>query len=322
MRLFTVVLRPVMLLTSLENVRGIVVAMCRCVPKLFYIGVMQATHLVISAAAARVLFKGLSLPGPDVPLGNCQAKGTNLIYNASLVNVQFCSSFSQNCTDYFRTFWSSMQHLFTLLTTANFPDIQLPAYDCYWWAPLFFIVFTFVGIYFLLGLILAVAYNQYQSSTQAVFQRRRLRRETGLVRAFLLLSVPVLPPWYTGEEGAETGGATEEEGKGKEAADWEAALAVAQQHKYLHVFTLGLVLDVIRYDLPSDFRRLLAEEAAQRSSVYQLPDGEEAGVEQLFPSEADEWRKNWIDLGAFVSMSPLWTCRCACGRAPAPCAGG
>ena len=41
-----------------------------------------------------------------------------------------------------------MMHLFILLTTANYPDVMMPAYDCTQWSSLFFVVFVMVrGIF-------------------------------------------------------------------------------------------------------------------------------------------------------------------------------
>ena len=53
--------------------------------------------------------------------------------------VPFCSVFAKNCKDYFNSFERSTLALFTLLTTANYPDVMMPAYDCSAWSSLFFI---------------------------------------------------------------------------------------------------------------------------------------------------------------------------------------
>ena len=37
---------------------------------------------------------------------------------------QYCSVFSKDCTDYFSRIIDSMLHLFTLITTANYPDVR------------------------------------------------------------------------------------------------------------------------------------------------------------------------------------------------------
>lgn len=71
----------------------------------------------------------------------------------------YCSSFARNCLDYYRTPTDSMLNLFLLLTTVNCPDIFVPVYTCNRFAALFFIVYLMIGLYFLLSLVMAVAYT-------------------------------------------------------------------------------------------------------------------------------------------------------------------
>ena len=53
--------------------------------------------------------------------------------------------------------------LLILMTTANFPDVMLPAYNVHWTHTLFFIVFITLGLYFWLNLILASVFNVFKS---------------------------------------------------------------------------------------------------------------------------------------------------------------
>ena len=43
-----------------------------------------------------------------------------------------------------------MLHLFILLTTANYPDIMMPVYNCNAWSAWFFVAYVVIGIYGLL----------------------------------------------------------------------------------------------------------------------------------------------------------------------------
>ena len=52
--------------------------------------------------------------------------------------------------------------LFILLTTANFPDVMLPAYNVGWTESIIFIVFLTVGLYFFLNIILASVFNVFK----------------------------------------------------------------------------------------------------------------------------------------------------------------
>ena len=53
--------------------------------------------------------------------------------------------------------------LLILMTTANFPDVMLPAYNVHWTRTLFFIIFITLGLYFWLNLILASVFNIFKS---------------------------------------------------------------------------------------------------------------------------------------------------------------
>ncbi len=56
--------------------------------------------------------------------------------------------------------------VFVLSTAENFPDIMLPAYHCnraYAWV---FILFFVIGVYFILNLVLAVAFSEFMEITK------------------------------------------------------------------------------------------------------------------------------------------------------------
>ena len=48
-----------------------------------------------------------------------------------------------------------------LLTTANFPDIMLPAYNVNFMYSIFFISYLMIGLYFLLSLLLANIFTKF-----------------------------------------------------------------------------------------------------------------------------------------------------------------
>ena len=59
---------------------------------------------------------------------------------------QMCSIFNNDpqvpgsCRDYFRTIGHTVYQMTVLITTANFPDIMMPAYECHPASALFFIL--------------------------------------------------------------------------------------------------------------------------------------------------------------------------------------
>ena len=66
-------------------------------------------------------------------------------------------------TSSFANFSDSFFYMLVLLTTANDPDIMLPAY--YWntWYCLFFILYLGFGLLFIFNILLAVIYNNYKN---------------------------------------------------------------------------------------------------------------------------------------------------------------
>ena len=64
---------------------------------------------------------------------------------------------------YFKTFPESFYNMLILLTTANFPDIMLPAYTYNKFDSLFFIFYLAVALYLGLSLLLAQIYSNFLS---------------------------------------------------------------------------------------------------------------------------------------------------------------
>ena len=62
--------------------------------------------------------------------------------------------------------------MFILLTTANFPDIMLPAYDVNFWSSMYFILYLIMGLYLFLNLLLANVFSVYQRRLQQSSEER------------------------------------------------------------------------------------------------------------------------------------------------------
>lgn len=104
---FQRILRPVMLVAHFRNVQKIFGNMMTTAPKVARVSFLLVFHLILHAVFAFLVFSGQSFDGCDVPRDG-----------------KYCSPFTRNCTDYFGTFFGSINQLFILLTTANFP-VQL-----------------------------------------------------------------------------------------------------------------------------------------------------------------------------------------------------
>lgn len=99
----------------------------------------------------------------------------------------FCL-FSPNTADpYFNTLENSLVSLFVLLTTANFPDVMMPAYSKNRWSCVFFIVYLSIELYFVMNLLLAVVFDTFNGVEKMKFKSLLLHKRSAIDHAFQLL---------------------------------------------------------------------------------------------------------------------------------------
>lgn len=99
----------------------------------------------------------------------------------------FCL-FSTNAADpYFNTLENSLVSLFVLLTTANFPDVMMPAYSKNRWSCIFFIVYLSIELYFVMNLLLAVVFDTFNGVEKMKFKSLLLHKRSAIDHAFQLL---------------------------------------------------------------------------------------------------------------------------------------
>ncbi|KAG2471107.1 TPC1 protein, partial [Polypterus senegalus] len=96
--------------------------------------------------------------------------------------------FSQNPLDpYFNGLENSIVSLFVLLTTANFPDVMMPAYSRSPWSCVFFIVYLSIELYFIMNLLLAVVFDTFNDVEKMKFKSLLLHKRSAVEHAFHLL---------------------------------------------------------------------------------------------------------------------------------------
>ncbi|KAF0709368.1 Aste57867_5958 [Aphanomyces stellatus] len=85
------------------------------------------------------------------------------------------------------SFLDAVWQLLILLTTANFPDVMMPAYATNRLYSVFFIVFVTFGIFFLINLVLAQIFSNFQSISTAQAATADAARRALLQQAFQVL---------------------------------------------------------------------------------------------------------------------------------------
>lgn len=76
---------------------------------------------------------------------------------------------------YFRTPGIAFFEMFVCLTTSNFPDVMLPAYNENRWYCLFFVFYMMIGMFFLMNVLLATVFENYK---RHILERAEKKVET------------------------------------------------------------------------------------------------------------------------------------------------
>nr|XP_042904116.1 two pore calcium channel protein 1 isoform X3 [Parasteatoda tepidariorum] len=90
---------------------------------------------------------------------------------------------------YFTNYLDIYFKLYVLVTTANNPDIMMPAYDSNRWFALFFIAYLIICLYIFMNIFLAVVYNNYRKHLKNEVQKLVYMKRRSLTRAFNLLKI-------------------------------------------------------------------------------------------------------------------------------------
>ncbi|KAM6083324.1 two pore channel protein 2-like [Chlamydotis macqueenii] len=88
---------------------------------------------------------------------------------------------------YFSNYLEIVFDLYVLVTTANSPDVMMPAFDFSSWYALFFIAFVIVNTYIFMSLFLAVVYNNYKKHLKNEIRQLAYMKRRKMIEAFNLL---------------------------------------------------------------------------------------------------------------------------------------
>lgn len=85
---------------------------------------------------------------------------------------------------FFQTPAIALYEMFICLTTSNFPNVMLPAYNANRWYCLFFMLYMLIGMYFLQNLLLAVIFENYKKRLLQNAERKIETREQAISDLF------------------------------------------------------------------------------------------------------------------------------------------
>uniref|UniRef100_A0A671G203 Ion transport domain-containing protein n=1 Tax=Rhinolophus ferrumequinum TaxID=59479 RepID=A0A671G203_RHIFE len=92
---------------------------------------------------------------------------------------------------YFTNILEIMFELYVLVTTANSPDVMMPAYEFNWWYSLYFITYTIINTYIFMSVFLAVVYNNYRKHLKNEIRKLAHLKRYKMIEAFNILKVKV-----------------------------------------------------------------------------------------------------------------------------------
>ncbi|KAF4016015.1 hypothetical protein G4228_008303 [Cervus hanglu yarkandensis] len=81
--------------------------------------------------------------------------------------------------------------LYVLVTTANSPDVMMPAYELNWWYSLYFITYIIINTYLFMSVFLAVVYNNYRKHLKNEIHTLAYLKRHKMTEAFNILKVKV-----------------------------------------------------------------------------------------------------------------------------------
>ncbi|XP_064464034.1 uncharacterized protein LOC135375234 isoform X1 [Ornithodoros turicata] len=90
---------------------------------------------------------------------------------------------------YFRDYFDIYFSLYVLITTANHPDVMMPAYNANSLFAIFFVIYVLICLYIFMNIILAVIYFNYRENLKIEVQNMVAIKRDNLSRAFDLLKV-------------------------------------------------------------------------------------------------------------------------------------
>ena len=148
------ILRPILFIAMSRRVRDSWALLIRILPSFMDIVVLGAITIFFFAVVGTVMFEG-----------------------------------SEEGRASFPSIWMAAVNLHILLTTANYPDVMMPAYGAHRLYFIFFMGFLLFAMYFIMNLVLATIYNNYKKQADKALATYKEKAGEATTVAFHLLDV-------------------------------------------------------------------------------------------------------------------------------------
>eukprot|EP00736_Rhodelphis_marinus_P006225 Rmarinus@m.25433 len=158
-------LRPLLILARFEELRRVGRAMLRTIVNSKDVFILMVCYLTVSASMGMTLLSKVH-ENEDTQYG----------------------AYTEDLGKGFVSFWNSFLTMFIFVATGeNYPDVVYPAADDSSVLKFFLIVMSFIGLFLLLSLIIAIFQDEFERNFRRLTRKRELQRVTGIVAAFVLL---------------------------------------------------------------------------------------------------------------------------------------
>ncbi|KAF4802041.1 Two pore calcium channel protein 2 [Turdus rufiventris] len=176
------ILRPFFLLQNSSMMKKTLKSINSTLPEMASVVLLLAVHLSLFTMFAMLLFARTRL------FANFNFFCVFSPFNTGITGHALDNQQDKEWVVYFRNLPDSLTSLLVLLTTANNPDVMIPAYSKNRAYSIFFILFTVLGNLFLMNLLTAIIYNQFRGYLLKSVQSSLFRRRLGIRAAFEVLS--------------------------------------------------------------------------------------------------------------------------------------
>lgn len=85
---------------------------------------------------------------------------------------------------YFDSYANAWYNMLVCITTSNYPDIMLPAYQKNHTNVLFFVIYLIIGLFLIMNLVLAIFYSNFKNRFHEHIESNEERRSAYLYKLF------------------------------------------------------------------------------------------------------------------------------------------